>query len=104
MFGIAGGFSGLKAVNELAFPQVYPRLIGRIPPEELLEAPGPFPEAWPEIKDQVLLPWLREAVSAESPLQDLAERLKAARLDRDREMSSFYLTAPGNAGSMSSIR
>jgi hypothetical protein len=84
VFGIAGGFSGLKQVNELVFPQHYPRLIGRIPPEELLQVPGPLPEAWPEIKDQVLTAWLREAVSADSPLQDLAERLKAARLGRGR--------------------
>jgi hypothetical protein len=85
VFGIAGGFSGLKSVNELAFPQFYPRLIGRIPPEELLQVPGPFPESWPEIKAQLLVPWLREAVSAEAPLKDLAERLKAFRLGKGRK-------------------
>jgi len=85
VFGIAGGFSSLKSVNELEFPQHYPRLIGRIPPEELLHVPGPLPEAWPEIKTQVLIPWLQEAVIAESPPQDLGERLKAARLGKGRK-------------------
>jgi hypothetical protein len=85
VFGIAGGFSGLKSVNELEFPQHYPRLIGRIPPEELLQVPGPLPEAWPEIKTQLLIPWLQEAVIAESPPQDLGERLKAARLGKGRK-------------------
>jgi len=85
VFGIAGGFSSLKSVNELEFPQHYPRLIGRIPPEELLQVPGPLPEAWPEIKTQVLIPWLQEAVIAESPPQDLGERLKAARLGKGRK-------------------
>jgi hypothetical protein len=87
VFGIAGGFSGLKSVNELVFPQYYPQLIGRIPPEELLYIPGPLPEAWPEIKSQALVPWLREAVSAPGEpvaLEDLGERLKSVRLNRGR--------------------
>jgi hypothetical protein len=87
VFGIAGGFSGLKSVNELAFPQYYPRLIGRIPPEELLQVPGPLPEVWLEMKTQVIVPWLREAVSAVttgSPA-DLGERLKAYRQNKGRK-------------------
>ncbi len=88
VFGIAGGFSSLKSVNELAFPQYYPRLMGRIPPEELLHVPGPLPDSWPEIKSQVLLPWLREAVSAQGPAggsEELAERLKSARQNKGRK-------------------
>jgi hypothetical protein len=88
VFGIAGGFSSLKSVNELAFPQYYPRLMGRIPPEELLYVPGPLPESWPEIKSQVLVPWLREAVSAPGQAgssEELAERLKTARLNKGRK-------------------
>jgi hypothetical protein len=87
VFGIAGGFSSLKSVNELAFPQYYPRLMGRIPPEELLYVPGPLPESWPEIKSQVLVPWLRQAVGAPGEAgssEQLAERLKSARLNRGR--------------------
>jgi hypothetical protein len=88
VFGIAGGFSGLKSVNELAFPQYYPRLIGRIPPEELLQVSGPLPEAWPEMKAQVLVPWLREAVSAPTEAgssADLAEQLRAFRQNKGRK-------------------
>jgi len=85
IFGIAGGFSALKSVNQRELPQYYPRLIGRIPPEELLQVPGPLPEAWPEIKARVLIPWLKEAVSSDTPPKDLAERLRAARLGRGRK-------------------
>jgi len=88
VFGIAGGFSSLKSVNELAFPQYYPRLMGRIPPEELLYVPGPLPESWPEIKSQILVPWLREAVSAPgepATQEDLGERLKSARQNKGRK-------------------
>lgn len=85
-FGIAGGFSSLKAVNEREFPQIYPRLIGRIPSEELLYAAGPLPENWGEIKNQVLIPWLRDAVTSLTPPADtdLAARLRASRLGRPR--------------------
>ena len=85
-FGIAGGFSSLKAVNEREFPQIYPRLIGRIPPEELLYTAGPLPENWGEVKSQVLIPWLREAVTSLTPPAeaDLAARLRASRLGRPR--------------------
>jgi hypothetical protein len=88
IFGIAGGFSSLKAVNELAFPQTYPRLMGRVPPEELLQVPGPLPESWPELKSQVLLPWLREAAGSPGEGVDsaqLEERLKSFRTAKGRK-------------------
>jgi hypothetical protein len=83
-FGIAGGFSGLKSVNEREFPQYYPRLIGRIPPEELLYVPGPLPPAWQEIKSQELLPWLRETAVSSAEAPDLAARLQAFKSGRLR--------------------
>jgi hypothetical protein len=84
-FGIAGGFSSLKSVNERDFPQYYPRLIGRIPPEELLYAPGPLPAAWSEIKDQVLLPWLRQAAISSGRTADLAGEVRDFRSGRLRK-------------------
>jgi len=84
-FGIAGGFSGLKSVNERDFPQYYPRLIGRIPPEELLYAPGPLPAAWSEIKTQVLLPWLRRAATSSGEAADLAGEVRDFRSGRLRK-------------------
>lgn len=83
-FGIAGGFSGLKSVNEREFPLYYPHLIGRIPPEELLYTPGALPPAWPEIKSQVLLPWLREAAVSPTEVEELAARLQAFKTGRLR--------------------
>lgn len=83
-FGIAGGFSTLKAVNEQAFTQLYPRLIGRIPPEEMLYVAGPLPQNWEQIKAQVIIPWLREAAASASPPAPLGERMKASRLAKTR--------------------
>jgi hypothetical protein len=84
-FGIAGGFSGLKSVNERDFPQYYPRLIGRIPPEELLYAPGPLPAAWSEIKTQVLLPWLRQAATSSGEAADLVGEVRDFKSGRLRK-------------------
>jgi hypothetical protein len=83
-FGIAGGFSSLKSVNEREFPLYYSRLIGRIPPEELLFVPGPLPPAWDQIKNQVLLPWLREAAVSSASAEELSTRLQAFKSGRLR--------------------
>jgi hypothetical protein len=83
-FGIAGGFSGLKTVNEREFPQYYPRLLGHIPPEELLYTPSALPPAWQEIKSLVLLPWLREAAVSPAEGEELTARLQAFKTGRMR--------------------
>jgi len=84
-FGIAGGFSGLKSVNEREFPQYYPRLIGRIPPEELLYIPGPLPPGWRQLKSQVLLPWLRQAAVSSGEPADLAGEVRDFKSGRLRK-------------------
>jgi hypothetical protein len=57
-FGIAGGFSSLRAVNEREFPQVYKRLLGRMPPEEMLVFPKALPVSWAEQKQRIVIPWM----------------------------------------------
>ena len=57
-FGICMGFSSIKSVNEQIFPKYYPLLVGHIPPEDILEFPGPHPVEWERIKKEAVLDWL----------------------------------------------
>ena len=57
-FGICRGFSSIKSVNEQIFPKYYPLLVGHIPPEDILEFPGPHPVEWERIKKEAILDWL----------------------------------------------
>jgi hypothetical protein len=68
-FGIAQGFSALRAVTEHIFPQFYPGLLGHIPPEESLEPPDILPSNWLALKRRVILPFLREQARSPSPPQ-----------------------------------
>ena len=64
-FGIAGGFSALKEVNEKYFPIFYPALLGNLPPEEYITANEKLPERWENLKEKVILPYLKQAVNTE---------------------------------------
>ena len=61
-FGIAGGFSAMKTVTEQVFPQFYPALLGRIPPESFLTPPSVLPRNWNDIKERAILPYLRDRI------------------------------------------
>lgn len=61
-FGIAGGFSAMRTVTEQVFPQFYPDLLGRMPPESFLSPPNALPVNWLAIKERVILPYLRERI------------------------------------------
>lgn len=63
VFCIANGFSSFKAINEKDLPQRYPLLLGRIPPESLLVFPDTLPDNWPAVRDEVIAPWLSQAVA-----------------------------------------
>jgi len=75
-FGIAGGFSAIRSVNEKLFAEYYPELLGRLPPQDYLQATGSLPSYWPAVKREVLLPFLLTATSENSP-QDLFGSLDA---------------------------
>ncbi len=66
-FGIAGGFSSIRAVNEKLFPLFYPSLLGKMPPAHYIKAPNILPSAWPEIKESIVLPFLLEATGPTPP-------------------------------------
>lgn len=67
VFGIAGGFSSIRSVNERVFPLFYPSLLGHVPPENYLKSPGVFPREWPAIKKRILVPFLFDATGANPP-------------------------------------
>lgn len=69
-FGIAGGFSALRSVNERLFPEFYPSLLGKLPPASFLRVPEPLPADWQLLKRDVILPFLMDA-SSEQPPSDL---------------------------------
>jgi len=66
VFGIAGGFSSLKSVNEQIFPTFYPGLLGHVPPAEYILAPNILPKDWNTLKRRVVLPYLRDRAGASS--------------------------------------
>jgi ABC-type glycerol-3-phosphate transport system substrate-binding protein len=85
-FGIAGGFSAMRTVTEQVFPQFYPDLLGRIPPENYLSPPNILPRNWISVKERVILPYLRERIrsSSREEVRPLDRRVSDwYRLNRD---------------------
>ena len=63
-FGIAGGFSSVRNVNELYFPIYYPLLLGNLPPKDSLYANSHIlPERWSSLKEKVIIPYLTDIVN-----------------------------------------
>lgn len=80
-FGIGDGFSSIVEVNERYYPRFYPFLSGHIPQERYLTFPSPLPPDWPEIKSQVLLPWLLERVQDQTD-DTFSDRLRLWLMQR----------------------
>ena len=59
-FGIGGGFSAMRPVTEMIFPQFYPGLLGHMPPEDFLSPANILPGNWMILKERVILPYLHE--------------------------------------------
>lgn len=81
-FGILGGFSALRRVNEELFPRHYPELLGRVPEERFLRFPERQAVYWAELRSEVIEPWLGRRVSAEGAEEPLRERLRVWLLRR----------------------
>ena len=62
-FGVAGGFSSIRSVNEKLFPLFYPSLLGRLPPGSYLSVPPALPAYWPALRNEVILPFLADAMA-----------------------------------------
>lgn len=65
-FGIAGGFSALKNVNANVFPTHYRVLLGNLPTEQNLDMPNILPYRWPDLKEKVIVPYLKDSSDTES--------------------------------------
>jgi ABC-type glycerol-3-phosphate transport system substrate-binding protein len=61
-FGIGGGFSAMRPVTEQIFPQFYPSLLGRMPPEDFLSPANILPRNWTSLKEQAILPYLHDRI------------------------------------------
>ena len=59
-FGIAGGFSSIRNVNEKYYPAFYRQLLGNMPPEEYFTLPNILPYRWESLKENVILPYLED--------------------------------------------
>lgn len=67
IFGIAGGFSSIRSVNEKVLPGFYPSLLGHLPPPEYIEAPPALPPEWIDLAGRVLKPFLINAAGNVPP-------------------------------------
>ncbi len=76
-FGLAGGFSSIRSVNERVYPVLYPILWGNLPPQDALSAPNRLPSNWGEIKEAIIVPYLLDAVDTDrqEELPTIQERL-----------------------------
>jgi ABC-type glycerol-3-phosphate transport system substrate-binding protein len=78
-FGISGGFSSLREVNEKSFPLYYPTLLGHLPPADHLTVPRILPNNWELLRMEIVIPWLNDAVRAANPeaIPPLTDRIEA---------------------------
>ena len=80
-FGISGGFSSLKEVNEKIFPLLYPSLLGHQPPSDTLTVPHILPNNWETLKKEILIPYLVDVAAApegkENAVLSLNDRIAA---------------------------
>ncbi len=76
-FGIAGGFSSIRSVNERILPLLYPPLWGNIPNGDMLVPPNTLPTNWENIKQNIVYPYLIDASNTNysSPVKSIEELL-----------------------------
>ncbi|TVQ26093.1 MAG: carbohydrate ABC transporter substrate-binding protein [Spirochaetaceae bacterium] len=60
--GIAGGFSSIVRVNERDLLELHPYMLGRIPPASTLRWPARYPQMWPRMRDEAVIPWMQEQI------------------------------------------
>lgn len=78
-FGIFGGFSSIKNVNEQIFPSFYKNLLGNVPRENELVCPNPLPPRWKSLKERVVLPFLSDATKTDAQPKTMEEFLSTWR-------------------------
>lgn len=80
-FGLAGGFSSIREVNERILPVYYHCLMANVPDAQSIKAPGVYPPFWKEIKADIIIPYitaeLNHSQNIVSITQQYADWLKA---------------------------
>lgn len=61
-FGIAGGFSAIRGINEQELPAYYTTLLSNVPQAESLSAPGAYIPRWDDMTAEVILPYIRDVL------------------------------------------
>lgn len=76
-FGITGGFSSIRSVNEKIYPQYYRQLVGNIPSSDFITTPNILPYRWPSLKERIILPYLSESTNTNTttPIRTLEDRI-----------------------------
>lgn len=75
-FGIVGGFSAVKEVNEKILPTFYTKLLSNIPSHEAFYVSEPKSSHWEKIKDKVIIPYIQDSINIQEgqTLKSLEER------------------------------
>lgn len=75
-FGIVGGFSAIKEVNEKILPTFYTKLLSNIPSHEAFYVSEPKSSHWEKIKDKVIIPYIQDSINIQEgqTLKSLEER------------------------------
>ena len=76
-FGIAGGFSSLREINEHILPIRYVMLMSNVPQSDALSPPERLPADWDTVLERVVCPYLVERCGSEQPdtVASLSDRL-----------------------------
>lgn len=64
-FGIAGGFSAVRYVNEHILPLYYKKLLSNLPPSQMISVPNLLPSKWQSYKEIVVEPFIKDAVHSD---------------------------------------
>ena len=75
-FGLVGGFSALKVVNERELSKLEPRLAERLPRAEQIIFFPSLPYDWDKIKKDILIPWFHLFLKQDPELKPLKSYLR----------------------------
>lgn len=64
-FGIAGGFSSIKNINDKVLPGFYPVLLGHLSQLENIIVPNVLPSNWVTLKTRIILPFIKDKIISE---------------------------------------
>lgn len=76
-FGITGGFSSIRSVNEKIYPMYYHQLLGNLPSADFLTTPNILPYRWQSLKERVIVPYLTDSTNTNTSgtVRSLEERI-----------------------------